>query len=91
MRRQVAEAKTWWRQNRQAAPNAIAEDLDAMIEIIKSTPDIGRIAAETKAPNVRKIFLRRVGFLIYYRVIGSPPRLQIMAFWHARRGKGPPI
>ena len=61
-----------------------------MVAILALTPGIGRRATDVKAPNVRKVFLRRVGFLIYYRVIGSPPLLEILAFWHARRG-GPPI
>ena len=87
---QLDEAHEWWEINRTAAPNAIRDDFREMTRILAYSPGIGR-RANTRTPNVRKVFLRRVGFLIYYRVIGSPPRLQIMAFWHARRGNGPPI
>ncbi|HSY48286.1 MAG TPA: type II toxin-antitoxin system RelE/ParE family toxin [Thermoanaerobaculia bacterium] len=90
-RRQINVAKAWWRANRPAAPNAIAEDLAAMLEVITMTPGIGRPATDVRTPNVRHLRLRRVGYVIYYRVIGSPPVLEIMAFWHSRRGKGPPI
>jgi hypothetical protein len=62
-----------------------------MLEIIAMTPSVGRPATEVRASNVRHIRLRRVGYEIYYRVIGSPPVLEVMAFWHARRGTGPPI
>lgn len=88
---QLAEAHEWWEINRTAAPNAIRQDFESMVRLLARTPNIGRRATDTVKRNVRKMFLRRVGFVIYYRVIGSPPRLQILAFWHARRGKGPPI
>jgi hypothetical protein len=77
--------------NRTAAPNAIDDDFRSMSAILAGNPGIGRRATNTKTRNVRQVFLRRVGFVIYYRVIGSPPRLEILAFWHSRRGKGPPI
>ena len=62
-----------------------------MVEIIAMTPSIGRPATDVRAPNVRQLRLRRVGYKIYYRVIGSPPRLETLAFWHSRRGNGPPL
>jgi hypothetical protein len=89
--RQIDEAEKWWLVNRTAAPDAIGEEFTEMIATLSQTARLGRVATDVRTPNVRKVFLRRVGFLIYYRVTGSPPRLQIMAFWHARRGKGPPI
>jgi hypothetical protein len=76
---------------RLAAPNAIDEDFRSMAAILARTPGIGRRATNIKTRNVRQVFLRRVGFIIYYRVIGSPPYLEILAFWPSKRGKGPPI
>jgi len=63
-----------------------------MIEIIAMTPTIGRRATNVRTPNIRYVRLRRVGYAIYYRVFdASPPVLEVMAFWHSRRGDGPPI
>jgi plasmid stabilization system protein ParE len=72
-------------------PNAIVEDFESTTRMLARTPWIGRRATKTTTPNVRQVFLPRVGYFIYYRVIGSPPVLEVMAFWHSRRGKGPPI
>jgi hypothetical protein len=36
-----------------------------------------------------RIGLRRIGYLLYYRV--SAQRLEVLAFWHARRGAGPDL
>jgi plasmid stabilization system protein ParE len=62
-----------------------------MLEVIAVTPTIGQRAEKVSLPNVRHIRLKRTSYVIYYRVIGEPPRLQVLAFWHSRRGKGPPI
>jgi plasmid stabilization system protein ParE len=90
-KRQIDEAHDWWEDNRPAAPNAIREDFEVMTRLLARNPEIGRRSHGTKKRNVRQLFLPRVGYTIYYRVNRSPPRLEILAFWHARRGKGPPI
>jgi len=87
----IDEAEAWWLVNRTAAPDAIGEEFGAMISILARAPTIGRIATNVKLPNVRHIRLPRVGYEIYYRVRGTPPALEVMALWHVRRGKGPPI
>ena len=89
--RQLEAADEWWEINRTAAPDAIYEDFQSMARTLARSPGIGRRSTNTKKPNVRQVYLRRVGYVIYYRVFGSPPVLQILAFWHARRGTGPPI
>jgi hypothetical protein len=88
---QIDEAEAWWLENRTAAPDAIGEEFRAMIGILARSPRIGRIATNVKLPNVRHIRLPRVGYEIYFRVTGTPPVLEVMALWHVRRGKGPPI
>ncbi len=88
-KRQLKDAHEWWQINRTAAPNAIHEDFESMTSVLARSPGIGRRATNTKKRNVRQVFLRRVGFIIYYRVTGSV--LEVIAFWHSRRGKGPPI
>jgi hypothetical protein len=84
-------AHEWWEVNRTAAPNAIRDDFGSMATKLASNPRIGRRATNTKTRNVRQVFLQRVGYIVYYRIIGDPPRLQILSFWHSSRGKGPPI
>jgi hypothetical protein len=77
--------------NRTAAPNAIREVFQSMAATLARSPRIGRHATKTKAKDARQVFLRRVGYWIYYRIIVDPARLEILAFWHSSRGKGPPI
>jgi plasmid stabilization system protein ParE len=88
---QLDSAHEWWEINRTAAPNAIRDDFQAMTAKLASNPRIGRRATHTRTPYVRQVFLKRVGYFIYYRIVGRPPRLEVVAFWHSSRGKGPPI
>ena len=89
--RQIEIADEWWQINRTAVPKAIREDFQSMAARLALSPGIGRRATNAKAKNVRQVFLKRVGYFIYYRITGQPARLEILAFWHSSRGKGPPI
>ncbi|HJW93516.1 MAG TPA: type II toxin-antitoxin system RelE/ParE family toxin [Thermoanaerobaculia bacterium] len=89
--RQIREADSWWRKNRQRAPNAIREELEKIRDVIAFQPHIGERARNVKLPGVRRLHLQRIHYHIYYRVIGEPERVEIVAFWNVRRGSGPPI
>jgi plasmid stabilization system protein ParE len=88
---QIREAETWWRRNRTAAPNAIREELERALALIASHPNAGGRADHVKLPNVRRVFMPRIKYHVYYHVLAAPPRIQVVAFWHARRGEGPPV
>jgi plasmid stabilization system protein ParE len=89
--RQVREAEAWWRVNRTAAPNAIAQELQRAFSLIAAQPQAGGRAANVRLPDVRRIYLPRIKYHIYYHVLDEPDRIEVVAFWHARRGDAPPI
>ena len=89
--RQIREAETWWRKNRTGAPHAIQEELQRAFVLIASQPNVGSRAANVKLSNVRRIFLPRIKYHIYYHVLDAPSRVEVVAFWHARREAAPPI
>ncbi|HYH10050.1 MAG TPA: type II toxin-antitoxin system RelE/ParE family toxin [Thermoanaerobaculia bacterium] len=89
--RDVAEAKRWWRANRAKAPNALEEELRGTLELISTTPGIGAVAHNVALPGVRRIFLNRVNYFLYYRPRLDEHRVEVVALWHARRGSGPRI
>jgi plasmid stabilization system protein ParE len=87
--REVAEAKRWWRANRTKAPNALEEELRTALELISSTPPIGAVARNVSLPSVRRIFLNRVNYFLYYRTHADSRTVEGVALWHARRGSDP--
>jgi plasmid stabilization system protein ParE len=84
---QVRRAADWWLDHRPAAPGAIAKDVGETIALLAEQPGIGARYAGARAPDVRRLYLGRVRYFIYYRVAGET--LEVLAFWHARRRKQP--
>lgn len=89
--RQIREAESWWRTNRTAAPNAIAQELQRAFSLIASQPQAGGSATNVTLRGVRRVYLPRIKYHIYYHLIDNAERVEVVAFWHARRGDGPPI
>lgn len=88
---QILAAARWWRVNRSKAPNAIREELERASSLIAVQPEIGLRARNTKLRGVRCVHLARVRYDVYYRVVADQERVEVLAFWHASRGRTPPI
>lgn len=89
--RHIREAESWWRLNRTAAPNAIRQGLHQAFELIAAHPRSGGRVTNIMLPDVRRVYLPLVKYHVYYHVVGTPEYVEVVAFWHARRGDGPPI
>lgn len=89
--RQIRAAEAWWRVNRMAAPNAIREELQRAFALIASQPQAGGRAENVRLPDVRRIYLARIKYHVYYHVLVVPECVEVLAFWHVRRGDAPPI
>lgn len=84
---QVRMAAEWWAQNRPAAPGAIGADFGEAVALLAEQPGIGAKYEGARAPGVRRLFLGRVGYFIYYRV--KDGALHVLALWHASREHQP--
>jgi plasmid stabilization system protein ParE len=88
---QIRAAEQWWRLNRPKAPNAIREELERASSLISVQPEVGARARNISLPGVRRLHLARVRYYVYYRVVTEPEQVEVLAFWHASRGSGPPL
>jgi plasmid stabilization system protein ParE len=86
---QIASAAAWWAKNRPAAPDAIRDELDRILDLLSVQPAIGTIARRATLSGVRRVTLSRVRHYVYYRVADDV--LQVLAFWHTGRGSEPPM
>ncbi|WP_076999451.1 type II toxin-antitoxin system RelE/ParE family toxin [Variovorax sp. KK3] len=84
---QIRGAAEWWQSNRPGAPGAIAADFGAAIALLSEQPGVGAKYQGARALGVRRLFLSRVGYFIYYKA--DDDQLQVLAFWHASRGHQP--
>jgi plasmid stabilization system protein ParE len=87
----IRSVERWWRDNRQSAPNAVREELDRVLPLISAQPRIGPPARNIKLPDVRRVYLPRIKYDLYYRLVEGENILEVLALWHARRGEAPPI
>jgi plasmid stabilization system protein ParE len=82
-RRQIAEAQRVWRENRDQSPEAVEEELRATFERLLEAPAIGDLVPTRKRKFMRRIYLPRIDYDIYY--LNSAPGIEILALWHASR------
>ncbi|MEO8158450.1 MAG: type II toxin-antitoxin system RelE/ParE family toxin [Betaproteobacteria bacterium] len=84
---QLAAAATWWVKNRPSAPHAIRVDFQEAIALLTNQPGVGARSSTGRYPELRRLYLSRVQYHIYYQVLDG--KLVVVAFWHASRGSGP--
>ena len=86
---QVRKAAEWWAQNRPAAPGALRADFGEAVALLAEQPGIGAKYKGARTPGVRRLFLGRVRYFIYYKAEGDT--LHVLALWHASREHQPAL
>lgn len=86
---QIEEAASWWSDNRSAAPLAFRDDLQQAFNLISEQPNIGAVATNVVLNGVRRVYLDRIRYFLYYRV--QPGQVEILALWHSNRGQEPSL
>ena len=86
---QVRIAAEWWESNRPAAPGAIGADFGEAVSLLAEQPGIGAKYLGARTRGVRRLFLSRVHYFVYYKAEGES--LHVLAFWHASREHQPAL
>ncbi len=86
---QIRKAADWWLANRPKAPHAFEEDLEKAFSLISSLPGTGQKVHHPEMRGLRRAFLGRVRYYLYYKVETDQDLIKILALWHASR-KGYP-
>jgi plasmid stabilization system protein ParE len=84
---QVDRADAWWRENRPAAPDLFANELDQALIGLEGAPGLG-LRYEPK-PGIRRLLLQRTSYHLYFLV--QADRVHVVAVWSAYRGRGPAL
>ena len=87
--RQIQAATVWWNDNRPSAPGAVAADFAQAVALLVVQPGLGAAYQGSRTPGLRRLFLNRVGYFVYYRQHGND--LQVLAFWHSSRDLQPKL
>lgn len=86
---EIRRAADWWQHNRPAAPGAVAKDVGESIALLAEQPGIGAKYEGARTPGVRRLFLSRISYFLYYQAESGA--LEVLALWHASRGEQPRI
>ena len=86
-RAQVERADAWWRENRPAAPDLFANELDQALIALEGAPGVGLRYAPM--PGIRRLLLQRTSYHLYFLV--QADRVYVVAVWSAYRGRGPAL
>jgi plasmid stabilization system protein ParE len=84
---EIRRAADWWLVNRPAAPAAIGTDFAEAVALLAEQPGIGAKYEGARVPGVRRLFLSRASYFIYYTADAHD--LKVLAFWHSSRENQP--
>ena len=87
--REIERAAEWWAENRPAAIGAVRLDIEAALALLVEEPGIGTTIETPSADIVRRLYLSRIRYFIYYRVRSE--LLEVVAFWHSSREDSPSV
>ena len=86
---QIGRAAEWWFANRPSAPGAVAKDVGETVALLAEQPGVGSEYDGARTPGVKRLYLGRIGYFIYYREVSGS--LEVLALWHAGREKQPTL
>jgi plasmid stabilization system protein ParE len=81
--RQYFRASDWWTKHRDKAPDAFRDDVEAGLLLIRREPGVGVPVRYGRHSSVRRLYLDRVRYYVYYRVVDGT--IQVLAIRHASR------
>ena len=86
---QIRRAAEWWAENRPTAPGAIRIDIGEALALLAQQPGLGAQYGGARTEGVRRLLVGRIRYFIYYRA--TQDTLEVLAVWHASRGKQPSV
>ena len=87
--REIERAAEWWAENRPAAVGAVRLDIEAALALLVEEPGIGTKIETTSSDIIRRLYLSRIRYFVYYRVRSK--FLEVVAFWHSSREDSPSV
>ena len=88
---QADKIDDWWVENRPSAPALFADELEATLRLIRSSPGAGVGWPTPRRPTLRRILMPRTQHHVYFRVDQAKKTVFVLAVWGAPRGRGPKL
>jgi plasmid stabilization system protein ParE len=88
-RRQARDEDAWWRENRDRAPDLLADELERALETLLILPVSGKLYGVHDGVPLRRVPLKKTRCHLYYSV--EDDEIVIHFVWGARKRTGPPL
>lgn len=82
---------SWWRSNRDKAPERFDQEVAEAIELLATSPKIGQLYRVTGDVEIRRVLLKKTRQHLYYRVDSERQLVEVVTIWGTVRGQGPPL
>jgi plasmid stabilization system protein ParE len=86
---QIEEASDWWFEHRPDARGLFDGELERAFASIRQMPGIGQRVEYAPRPGVRRVYMARVRYHVYY--VDAGDAIEILAVWHSARGSEPEL
>ena len=83
--KQTQAAVVWWRRNRPLAPGLLEEELRKVLALIAESSTVGANARDQRLKGLRRVFLRRSRYYVFYQVSSGGQQIEVVALWHGKR------
>ncbi len=87
--KEIVRARQWWLDNRDKAPEAFDEELEALLEKLESKPQ--SLGTGQRNHDRRRLLIKRIRYYVYFRIVNDGELVEVLAFWHASRGQEPKL
>lgn len=90
-REQAERIDRWWRENRPAASDTFARELNEARFLLANTPEMGSPYQERHGALIRRVLLPKSRNQLYYEIDRPNGVVMILAVWGAPRGSAPEL
>ncbi|MBK9260358.1 MAG: type II toxin-antitoxin system RelE/ParE family toxin [Polyangiaceae bacterium] len=87
----VEQIDSWWRANRLAAPDLFLEEFAAALALLVEAPDIGAPYPHRTISGVRRFYLTRTRYHVYYVHDTDAGEVVVLMVWSSVRGSAPAL
>ncbi len=87
----VRYVRAWWRLNRDKAPDLFEQELERVLVLLATSPEMGERYKKVGGLQWYRVLLEKTRQHAYYWIDREHDVIEIASVWGARRGSGPPL
>jgi plasmid stabilization system protein ParE len=86
---QLRQVHLWWLENMEGAPSMFLDEFESLTALLRDASSIGQPFRRATRPGIRRLYMPRSKYWIYYVHNSERSIVSILAVWSTRRGSAP--